>query len=208
MTWACPQDIDTPDPSEWGARNRVQLYPGRVQTWVLARAVDRDKPGDEELRKMARAVMGRWFSDSSITDMPGRSGHADELTIGRPSEEPPPLPVVLQHWTKLPGPVPLLKPGRILYVPVQFVWRSQSETWRPWPTYRVNWGFGGPCPVEADWMLLEVGGPSAQLPEAGPEQSIPERVSEVVGDALSPPAWLGLTLAALAAGYLINAVRR
>jgi hypothetical protein len=102
---------------------------------------------------MARAVMARWFSDAPVLDVGNRSGSADLIDVGLPSKSPIQLTKTLQTAAKLPGPTPLLKPGGVLYVPVRFVWRAQSETSRAWPTWRVNWGMGGPCPVDADWMI-------------------------------------------------------
>lgn len=216
MTWACPQSEGAPDPAEWGKRNRVQLYPGREQTWVLARATDRDLPSDEELRKMARAVMARWFSETPVVDVGNRSGNADLISVGKPSTSPIVLPTVLQRWTQLPGPLPLPKSGRLMYIPVTFSWRAQSETSRPWPTWRVNWGIGGPCSIDADWMLLDVGSLRAAatpeaLPEAPTEESVSaqiEKIGEKVGEALEPSPWLLLLVGALTAGYLINAIKR
>lgn len=218
MTIACPSP---PEAAAWGAANRVILYPDKVQTWVLARAVDRDLPGDLELRKMARAVMAKWFSDAPITDVAGRSGQAAEIEVGNVSVSPINLPTVLQTASKLPGPAPLLKAGKVMYVPVRFVWRSQSETSRPWPTWRVNWGFGGPCPVEADWMLYSVGtdkpalpeaSPEAALPAAPPEKSIGEETEEFLqrsGPAVIGAAeLLGAGLLVLGVGYTVNALRR
>jgi hypothetical protein len=208
MTWACPVDDSSLEPSSWGARNRVRLYPGKVQTWVLARAIDRDLPNNSELRNMARAVLARWFSPTPVLDVTSRSGAATDIKVGDPSPTPPELPTVLQHWTDLPGPLPLLKPGKVLYVPVSFAWRSESETERPWPTWRVSaLGFSaGPCPVAADWMLLEVGSSSsnAELPSAGPELSLPEQVAE----AMRPSPLLAGALLLFGAAYLINSVKR
>lgn len=155
---------------------------------------------------MARAVMARWFSETPLLDVFSRSGAADEIEVGEPQTTPPTLPTVLQHWTDLPGPLPLLKPGRVLYVPVTFAWRSQAQTDRPWPTWRVGaLGFAaGPCPVAADWMLIDVGSSAAgELPIAGPELSLPDKVS----DALRPSPLLAGALLLFGAAYLINAVR-
>lgn len=218
MTIACPSP---PDAAAWGAANRVVLYPNKVQTWVLARAVDRDLPGDLELRKMARAVMAKWFSDAPVADVAGRSGQASEIEVGAVSVSPIPLATTLQTWAKLPGPAPLLKAGKVMYVPVRFIWRSQSETSRPWPTWRVNWGFGGPCPVEADWMLYSVGTdkpalidgpPEAALPPAAPEKSVGEQAQELIeqnGPAvIGAVELLGAGLLVLGVGYTVNAFRR
>lgn len=218
MTIACPSP---PDAAAWGAANRVVLYPNKVQTWVLARAVDRDLPGDLELRKMARAVMAKWFSDAPTTDISDRSGQAAEIEVGAVSVSPIPLATTLQSWSKLPGPAPLLKAGKVMYVPVRFVWRSQSETSRPWPTWRVNWGFGGPCPVEADWMLYSAGTderalpnapPEAALPAAPPEKSIGEEAEQLLQQ--SGPAMVnaidlvGVGLLVIGIGYTVNAFKR
>jgi hypothetical protein len=204
MTIACPSPADA---AAWGASNRVELYPGRVQTWVLARAVERDVPSDAELRRMARAVMSRWFSETPILDVSNRSGSADEISVGQVSATPIVLPHVLQGAGRLPGPVPTLRPGRVVYVSVRFVWRSLSELSRPWPTWRVNWGFGGACPVEADWMLAAVGSEQAELPEAAPESSLPEQIESAAAAVGSELRWIGIGLFVAGGAYLVNALR-
>jgi hypothetical protein len=191
------------DPAAWGAANRVELYPDRRQTWILATVLDRGQPDDLELKRMARAVIGRWLSDSPITDLGGRSGAADEITVGAPTTTQPELKTTVQRWTQLPGPLPLLRAGRLVYVPVSFSWRAR-ETSRPWPTRRVSaWGFGGPCQVDADWILISVG----EVDQAGPELSPTDRAVEAVGAALTPSPWLGAGLMLFGVGYLITAFR-
>lgn len=206
MTIACPSPSEATEPGAWGARNRVTLYPGKVQTWVLARATDRDHPSDLELRKMARAVFARWFSDTPTLDIGSRSGSADEITVGQVSASPIELDTTLQTYTKLPGPLPLLKASKVLYVPVRFIWRSESETSRAWPTYRANWGFAGPCPVEADWMLYSVGTNAPELEKAPPEDA-PRTISEELESVGTAIQWVGVGLLVFGVGYTINAFR-
>jgi hypothetical protein len=195
MSLACSADV-----AAWGAANRVELYPDQRQTWVLATVTDRGEPDDLDLKRMARAVMARWFSDAPITDLGSRSGAADEIEVGPPSSTQPQLRQTLQKWTELPGPLPLLRAGKLVYVPVSFSWRAR-ETSRPWPTRRVSpWGFGGPCQVDADWLLIAVGDRDV----APPEVSTAERIEQ----ALTPPQWIGAAVVLFGLGYLVTAFRK
>ena len=207
MTLPCPAGAAVPEPGAWGARNRVELYPGKWQTWVLARATDRDVPSDLEVRKMARAVMAKWFGETPVLDAGNSAGSADLIEVGQPSRTPIELRLTLQTAKTLPGPTPLLKPGGLLYVPVRFVWRAQSETSRPWPTWRVNWGMGGPCPVEADWILYAVGSDQAELQPAAPEQPMSEKVGESLNELGSGVKLVGLGLLLFGVGYVVTAFR-
>ncbi len=78
MSLACNVDA-----AAWGASNRVELYPDQRQTWVLATVLDRGTPDDLDVKRQARAVMARWFSDAPITDLGARSGAADNIEVGR-----------------------------------------------------------------------------------------------------------------------------
>lgn len=207
MSLTCPAGANTPEPGAWGARNRVELYPGKWQTWVLARATDRDTPSDLDLRKMARAVMARWFSENPVLDVGSRSGSADLIEVGQPSKSPLPLTKTLQTAALLPGPSPLLKSGGVLYVPVRFVWRAQSETSRPWPTWRVNWGLAGPCPVDADWMLYAVGSDKAELQPAEPEKPVSQTIDETMGELGSSLKIVGVGLLLFGVAYTVNSLR-
>lgn len=209
MSLACPEAANSPDPGAWGARNRVELYPGKWQTWVLARATDRDKPTDLELRKMARAVFAKWFSDAPLLDVGNRSGSADLIEVGQPSTTPPTLAKTFQSVAKLPGPTPLLKGGTVLYVPVRFVWRAQSETSRPWPTLRVNWGTAGPCTVDLDWMLYSVGSDTPELKSAEPEkmQTPAEQATAALQGVSSAMTVIGVSALLFGVAYVVNALR-
>lgn len=189
----------------------MQLYPGKLQTWILVRAVERDTPNDSEIRDMAAATMWKWFG-SPVTNAPldlklggTRLGDADLVDIGKPSSAAPELPNMVQSWAMLPGPLPLLKPGKVVYVPVQFAWRSNSITSKPWPTRRVSWGFGGACPVDADWMLYQVGDVREAPEELGPLETIDEAIGNAVRSAV--PGWLPWAVGAVAAAYVWNAIK-
>jgi hypothetical protein len=206
MSLVCPEDA-----AAWGAANRVKLYPDQSQTWILAAVVtrggllERSDPDDRDVRRMARAVLGKWFSDTPGSELGSRSGGAADIKIGAPTSTHPELAQVDQKWTQLPGPLPLLRAGRLVYVPVTFSWRSR-ETSRPWPTRRVNWGFGGPCPVDADWALITVGNVQQAAPEA-PEPSPLERMEQAAEAVASPLRWIGPALVLFGLGYVIVAVR-
>jgi hypothetical protein len=195
MSLACNVDA-----AAWGASNRVELYPDQRQTWVLATVLDRGTPDDLDVKRQARAVMARWFSDAPITDLGARSGAADNIEVGPPSTVQPVVARTVQKWTQLPGPLPLLRAGKVVYVPLTFSWRSR-ETSRPWPTRRVApWGFGGPCQVDADWILIAVG----DVGDAPPEVSTAERIEQ----ALTPAPWIGAAVLLFGVGYLLSALRK
>ena len=207
MDFVC--DVDA---KAWGAANRVTLYPDQRQTWVLATTLDRGEPDDKALRRQARAVMGRWFSDAPLTDLGTRSGAADAITIGAPTLTHPELRSVAQRYSELPGPLPLLRAGRVVYVPVTFEWRSR-ETSKPWPTRRVSaWGLGGPCPVDADWILTMSGELQSVAPEPtrpdGTPPSVIDELAQEASAALTPSPIVGLGMAAIGAAVIVLALRR
>lgn len=163
---------------------------------------------------MARAVLAKWFSEDRIPplfDLTKSSGPMDQIEVGPVTTTPPSLASTFQTWSTIPGPLPLLKPGKVLYVPVRFVWRSLAQLTKPWPTWRVTpLGFSGPCPRDADWALYAVGTdlpnvskPDA-LPDAGPEVS----PADAIVARLTPGPWLGTALLLFGAAALVNSIRR
>jgi len=212
MTLFCP-GVDV---ERWQADNRVRLYPDRLQTWILARATDRDKPSDAQLQRMARAVMAKWFGEAGEAPVGDWSGAADLITVGKPSPTAMRPPRTLQTRSELPSP-PLVKPGGIAYVPVTFAWRAR-ETSLPWPTWKVSWGLAGPCPQDADWMLAAVGATNPRGLEPAPkERTTAEKAGGLVAGAAGDlgrvvlpaiPWWVPATLGVVGAAYVVRTFRR
>lgn len=211
MTFLCPGV----DATAWGVRNRVTLHPGRVQTWILAHShggspESKTTLSDADARRQARAVMQKWFGEGGSA-LGSRSGAADLIEVGDPSTAKPRLGTVLQTRSQLPGPSPLLRPGKIIYVPVSFAWRSQRTT-MPWPTWRVDWGLGSQCPDQADWMLAEVGAPAedvSELPEAPPEDKGPlEQAGETLDTIAEWAPVVGVVALGVGVAYVVNSFRR
>lgn len=171
------------DPEKWAEQNRVELYPGKVNRWVLVRTL-RDNPTPETLRDTTRAVMGKWFRDSGVGVMTAEASDAvDSISIESCSYSRP-TPRKTDQRRESTQPVPLMAPSEhgYVYLTVDFNYRGAQRS-MPWPVWSQAFSLlrsSKICPIGADWMLAQASAPTAEqpLPEAPPEQSWWEKVDQ------------------------------
>lgn len=149
---SCPVDA-----LAWGESNRVRVFTGKRQRWVLARTT-RDNPTVASVPLTAKAVMGKWFEGTPLDVQFADAGDAvDDITVTNVSEELPPAPSGSQRREAL-DPVPLLAPSPRppLFVTVEFNYRGYGKD-LPWPVWTAPLlAFTREaklCPLDCDWML-------------------------------------------------------
>jgi hypothetical protein len=199
------------DVDEWRKRNRVPLFPGKVNRWVLVRTT-RDNPTPEDLKNTLAAVFVKWFEGTVLDPAlvfkgTTRSSTADLIKLERVSKDRLSLDNPARRREELPGIGPTVAPGDLVWLEVSFAYRGQ-QTDMPWPVRTgaaMQLTSSAQCPVGADWML-----DAAQTPtmDAPPEQTPAEKAGEVVNNAAAGVAGgllslLWLPLAALGAVALL-----
>ena len=199
------------DVDEWRKRNRVPLFPGKVNRWVLVRTT-RDNPTPEDLKNTLAAVFVKWFEGTVLDPAlvfkgTTRSSTADLIKLERVSKDRLSLENPARRREELPGVGPTVAPGDLVWLEVSFAYRGQ-QTDMPWPvrtSAAMQLTSSAQCPVGADWML-----DAAQTPtmDAPPEQTPVEKAGEVVNNAAAGVAsglfsLLWLPLAALGAVALL-----
>ena len=148
------------DPTQWGKDNRVRLFKGKRNVWVLARTLaDRPSTGWlDYVTLTTRAVMAKWFHGYALdTVFADASDAADDVQVLRISDSRPSVRAAAQRREQM-DPVPTLRPDAgIIYVTVAFNYRGFA-TEMPWPV----WGSASSvlraaklCPFGADWMLVQ-----------------------------------------------------
>jgi len=199
------------DVDEWRRQNRVPLFPGKVNRWVLVRTT-RDNPTPDDLKNTLAAVFVNWFEgtvlDPALTFKgTTRSATADLIKLERVSKERLSLDNPARRREDLPGLGPTLAPGEVVWLEVTFAYRGQ-QTDMPWPVRTgaaMQLTSSAQCPVGADWMLDAAQTPTVDAP---PEQTSGEKAGEVVSTAADAAAGglfnlLWLPLAALGAVALL-----
>lgn len=173
------------DVEEWRKKNRVKLYPGKVNHWVLARTL-KDNPDDDDLKQTLFAVMNKWFKGSPIDpalelSSGGRAGNTDAIQIVAISRSLIDPPAVMQTRDQLPyPPIPTVTAGPVVFIHVKFAYRGRQSS-MPWPV-RTSPGWAGvqlqtsaQCPIDADWMLVSAG---KAVEKAPPKETVSEAVKE------------------------------
>ncbi len=95
------------DVDEWRKLNRVPLFPGKVNRWVLVRT-KRDNPTPDDLKNTLAAVFVKWF-ESTVLDpaLPfkgtTRSSRADLIKLERVSKDRLSLDNPARRREELPG---------------------------------------------------------------------------------------------------------
>ena len=189
------------DLDAWRQQNRVPLFPGKMNHWVLLRTL-RDNPTDTDLRNTLYAVMNKWFKGAPIdpvldTHEGGRAGSTDNIRVIKTSATPILLPNPAARRENLPGPMPTLNTtGGYVYLAVEFAYRGLPRD-LPWPV-RTAPGLSGiqltssaECIHNADWMLSEAGEPG---PDAPPERSPGDVIAEKMTDILAKTLETAVTL--------------
>jgi len=205
------------DVDEWRKLNRVPLFPGKVNRWVLVRTT-RDNPTPDDLKNTLAAVFVKWFEGTVLDPaLPfkgtTRSSTADLIKLERVSKDRLSLDNPARRREELPGLGPTVAPGEVVWLEVTFAYRGQ-QTDLPWPVRTgaaMQLTSSAQCPVGADWMLDAAQTPTLNAP---PEQASNEKAGEVLSNAADSVAGglfnlLWLPLAALGAvAMLIWQARR
>ena len=199
------------DVDAWEKENRAPLFPNKVNRWVLVRTL-RDNPTPDDLKTTLAATFSKWFDgtpfDAALpSDNTTRSANADLIKLERVSKERLSFPQSARRREQLPGILPTLKPGEIVWLEVSFAYRGQLVD-MPWPVRTgaaVQLKSSARCPVEADWMLDSAAVPTVDAP---PEKSSADKAGDALGGAaqkvgsgILDAVWLPLAL--VGAGLLI-----
>ena len=199
------------DVDAWEKENRAPLFPNKVNRWVLVRTL-RDNPTPDDLKTTLAATFSKWFDgtpfDAALpSDNTTRSANADLIKLERVSKERLSFPQSARRREQLPGILPTLKPGEIVWLEVSFAYRGQLVD-MPWPVRTgaaVQLKSSARCPVEADWMLDSAAVPTVDAP---PEKSSTDKAGDALGGAaqkvgsgILDAVWLPLAL--VGAGLLI-----
>jgi hypothetical protein len=205
------------DVDDWRKRNRVPLFPGKVNRWVLIRTT-RDDPTPDDLKNTLAAVFSKWFEGTVLDPAlvfkgTTRSATADLIKLEKVSKDRLSLANPSRRREDLPGVSPTVAPGNVVWLEVTFAYRGQ-QTDMPWPVRTgaaVQLTSSAQCPIGADWVL-----DSAQTPteNAPPEQSSSDKATEVVSDTadtvtsgLFSLLWVPLAAIGVAAVLVLRARR-
>lgn len=216
------------DVEKWRANNRAPLYPGKMNRWLLVRTL-RDKPDADDVRHTLLAVFNKWFEGSPVdpaleTAEGGRAGPVDNINIIRISKSPISLTNISRRREQLKTLPTVNGEGGVLYVEVHFACRALVEN-MPWPV-RTAPGWSGAqlaasamCPINADWMLSEVGAPELEAPPERPLYDVlAGKTGEVLRDvgegaagaasSLLAPLFWPLVLGGAAFGAYVHFIRK
>jgi len=203
------------DVDDWRKRNRVPLFPGKVNRWVLIRTT-RDNPTPDDLKNTLAAVFVKWFEGTVLDPAlvfkgTTRSSTADLIKLERASKDRLSFDKTARRREELPGVVPTAAPGEVVWLEVSFAYRGQQSD-MPWPVRAgaaMQLTSSAQCPIGADWVLDSAQTPTADAP---PEQSSTEKAGEVISDAASSAAsgissllWLPLAVLGVVALLVLRA---
>ncbi|MFZ5894749.1 MAG: hypothetical protein ACOY0T_27040 [Myxococcota bacterium] len=208
----CPNvDVD-----KWRLENRVPLFPGKVNRWVLVRTL-RDNPTPDDLKSTLAATFMKWFEGTTLDPVlvyndTTRSATADRIKLERVSKERLSFADTARRREELPGVVPTLRPGEYVWMEVSFAYRGEQKD-MPWPVRTgaiVQLQSSAQCPVEADWILDSVASPKENAPA---EMSSSGKAWEVITDTTAEASAgalraLWLPVAVAGAGLLLLLARR
>jgi hypothetical protein len=204
------------DVDKWRLENRVPLFPGKVNRWILVRTL-RDNPTPDDLKSTLAATFMKWFEGTTLDPAlvfhdTTRSATADLIKLVRVSKDRLAFPETARRREVLPGVVPTLRSGEYVWLEVSFAYRGEQKD-MPWPVRTgamVQLQSSAQCPVEADWILDATATPTETAP---PEMSSGEKAWEVVTDATAQASagalralWLPVALAG--AGLLLLLLAR
>ena len=203
------------DVDDWRVRNRVPLFPGKVNRWVLVRTT-RDDPTPDDLKNTLAAVFVKWFEGTVLDPAlvfkgTTRSATADLIKLEKVSKDRLSFDQPARRREELPGVGPTVAPGNLVWLQVSFSYRGQQKD-MPWPVRTgaaVQLTSSAQCPIGADWMLDSVQTPTEDAP---PERSSGDKAGEVVSETASSVAsglfsllWLPLAALGIAAVLVLRA---
>jgi hypothetical protein len=205
------------DVDDWRVRNRVPLFPGKVNRWVLVRTT-RDDPTPDDLKNTLAAVFVKWFEGTVLDPAlvfkgTTRSATADLIKLEKVAKDRLSFDHSARRREDLPGVGPTVAPGNLVWLQVSFSYRGQQKD-MPWPVRTgaaVQLTSSAQCPIGADWMLDSVQTPTEDAP---PERSSGDKAGEVVSETASSVAsglfsllWLPLAALGIAAVLVLRARR-
>jgi len=205
------------DVDDWRKRNRVPLFPGKVNRWVLIRTT-RDDPTPDDLKNTLAAVFSKWFEGTVLDPAlvfkgTTRSATADLIKLEKVSKDRLSVANPARRREDLPGVSPTVAPGNFVWLEVTFAYRGQ-ETDMPWPVRTgaaVQLTSSAQCPVGADWVLDSAQTPTENAPA---EQSSGDKAAEVVSNTadtvtsgLFSLLWVPLAAIGVAAVLVLRARR-
>ncbi|MEO8900322.1 MAG: hypothetical protein ABI488_01850 [Polyangiaceae bacterium] len=205
------------DVDDWRKRNRVPLFPGKVNRWVIIRTT-RDDPTPDDLKNTLAAAFSKWFEGTVLDPAlvfkgTTRSATADLIKLEKVSKDRLSVANPARRREELPGVSPTIAPGNFVWLEVTFAYRGQ-QTDMPWPVRTgaaMQLTSSAQCPIGADWVL-----DSAQTPteNAPPEQSSGDKATEAVSDTadtvtsgLFSLLWVPLAAIGVAAVLVLRARR-
>jgi hypothetical protein len=205
------------DVDDWRKRNRVPLFPGKVNRWVLIRTT-RDDPTPDDLKNTLAAVFSTWFEGTVLDPAlvfkgTTRSATADLIKLEKISKDRLSVANPARRREDLPGVSPTVAPGNVVWLEVTFAYRGQ-QTDMPWPVRTgaaMQLMSSAQCPIGADWVLDSTQTPTENAP---PEQSSGDKAAEVVSDTADTVAsglfsllWVPLAAIGVAAVLVLRARR-
>jgi hypothetical protein len=170
----------------WEKEKSAPFFPNNFKRWVLVRTL-RDNPTPDDLKTTLAATFSKWFDgtpfDAALpSDGTTRSANADLIKLERVSKDRLSFPQPARRREQLPGVLPTLKPGEVVWLEVSFAYRGQLVD-MPWPVRSgaaVQLKTSARCPVEADWMLDSAAIPTVDAP---PEKSSTDKAGDALGGA-------------------------
>jgi hypothetical protein len=118
------------DVDRWRTENRVPLFRGKVNRWILARTL-RDDPSPDDIKQTLATTFMKWFAGTSLDPAlvfhgTTRSATADLIKLERISKERLSFPKTARRREDLPGVVPVLRSGDFVWLEVSFAYRGQE----------------------------------------------------------------------------------
>lgn len=202
------------DTDEWREKNRVELFRGKVNRWILARTM-RDNPSPSDVEGTLVAVFTKWFDGSPLDPAFSKllpegnvAGVTDGIRIIKAAREPMTFSDPKQRRETLTHVPTVNGANGVLFLEVEFNYRGLPDT-LPWPVRTAPGVLGSlasrvNCPVDADWMLVETAEP---VKEAPPKPDTLEALTKAAGDVIARPiektVWWLTGLAIVAAGGVL-----
>lgn len=182
------------DVEKWLQQNRVPLFPGKINRWLLARTL-RDNPSDAKVKNSLLDSFARWFPGGWVTDPwfetseGGRTEGLDGLRIVNASKNENSNFADAVKRREECTILPTVESSKgVLYVEVVFNYRSQADN-IAWPVDVLHDLASDPfplqslqsCPDRADWILVAVGRPAGNVVE-------PKSMATVASELIFKPA--------------------
>lgn len=135
------------------------------------------------------------------------------IKLERVSRERLSFPLSARRREELPGLLPTVRPGDIVWIEVSFAYRGQVPD-MPWPVRTgaaAQLQSSANCPVDADWILDSAAVPTVDAP---PEKSSTEKAGDAitdtaqnVGGGLVKVLWIPLAIVGVGVLLYVFAVR-